>query len=395
MNLSYRRLDNESDEELIFRICEDKDKIGTWVDVATIINELTGNDYGESTYRKKYQSFQKILQANQSKFADSDLQIERLNEAREELQKERYKLFDYRNEYNKLLRQRSRQEELNEIIINCLQNERLRPLSPNYQMSGIGCNDSTMMISLNDIHAGAVINNAFNIYNIDVLMERFEQYLEKIRNIQDIHKCSECVIWCNGDMISGSIHRTIAVSNKENVIKQVMVASEYISEFLAELSSMFGEVRFASVAGNHSRLDSKNDSLKDERLDDLIEWYAMARLQNFSNIAFDNYDKIDSTMYLIDIQGKNYVGVHGDYDESDSKIQALQMMIDKKIYAVLLGHKHRNQIGNSQGIKTIMAGSFQGVDDFCIQKRIFGKPEQLVTIVDDNGIICHYDIQFS
>ena len=54
---SYKRFENETDEELVYRICENKDQIGSWQDVANIINELTDNDYGESTYRKKYQAF--------------------------------------------------------------------------------------------------------------------------------------------------------------------------------------------------------------------------------------------------------------------------------------------------------------------------------------------------
>ena len=61
---TYKRFEGETDEELIFRICNDKEQIGSWQDVADIINELTGNDYGESTYRKKYQAFQKMLSAN-------------------------------------------------------------------------------------------------------------------------------------------------------------------------------------------------------------------------------------------------------------------------------------------------------------------------------------------
>ena len=39
-----------------------------------------------------------------------------------------------------------------------------------------------------------------------------------------------------------------------------------------------------------------------------------------------------------------------------------------------------------------MAGSFQGMDSFCVEKRIVGEPEQMVCVCDDGGIRCHYDI---
>lgn len=87
-----------------------------------------------------------------------------------------------------------------------------------------------------------------------------------------------------------------------------------------------------------------------------------------------------------------YCGVHGDYDGSAAKVQALQTMVGKPVYAVLSGHLHHNKVDVVQGIKTVMAGSFLGIDDYCIQKRIFGKPEQMVCVCDENGILCHYDI---
>ena len=42
----YKRMVDETDEELIFRICRDKDIIGTWNDVKDILNELLNADYG-------------------------------------------------------------------------------------------------------------------------------------------------------------------------------------------------------------------------------------------------------------------------------------------------------------------------------------------------------------
>ena len=92
-----------------------------------------------------------------------------------------------------------------------------------------------------------------------------------------------------------------------------MGVSELVSEFLAELSKHFNNVYFVSVAGNHSRINpSKDQSLASERLDDLIEWYIRARLQNFENVHFE-CNKIDNTMYTINVRGKTYCGIHGDY----------------------------------------------------------------------------------
>ena len=98
---TYKRFEGETDEELIFRICNDKEQIGSWQDVANIINELTGNDYGESTYRKKYQAFQKMLDANRSKFADSDAQLQEIQVQKRELERKKIQFRDERNAWQK------------------------------------------------------------------------------------------------------------------------------------------------------------------------------------------------------------------------------------------------------------------------------------------------------
>jgi len=310
-----------------------------------------------------------------------------------EIKKERQKLSDYRTAFNKVVRERSRQEELNEIIVDAVRNGELPTLdySPHISIQS----DNDLLVSLNDIHFGANVSNAWNEYNSDICKQMMCRYLDHIISIGNTHQSENCIVWMNGDIINGQNHYSVAVSNRENVIEQVMGVSELVSEFLAELSNHFNSVTLVSVSGNHSRLNpNKDKTIYTERLDDLIEWYIKARLQNIPNINFE-YDKIDTTMYTIDIRGKTYCGIHGDYDGSDSKIQALQTMVGKPVYAVLAGHLHHCKVDTIQGIKYVMAGSFLGVDDYCVQKRIFGKPEQMVCVCGQDGIICHYDIDLS
>ena len=106
---------------------------------------------------------------------------------------------------------------------------------------------------------------------------------------------------------------TIQIANKENVIDQVKGVSELIAEFAEELSSHFNTVTYISVPGNHSRLDSKENSPYDRRMDDLIEWYLTFVSKILRNITINTYDRIDATMFITNIRGKNYVRVHGDF----------------------------------------------------------------------------------
>lgn len=354
-----------------------------------------GNCFNSSEVRKRMYGMKAIIEAI-DRGKDSSLTQDELSdiEARRiELQKERYKFFDQRNAFNKMVRDRSRQEELNEILFDAINKGNLPNL--NYIPNCVGESDNDLLVSLNDIHYGMSYDNYYGVYNSDVCRMMMCHYLDRIIHIGEVNHSEGCIVWQNGDAISGNIHRSIQVTNKENVIEQVKGVSELIAEFIAELSKHFAYVKYVSVPGNHSRLDpNKENAMIDERLDDIVEWYLSARLSSFDNVFIGAGERIDPTMYTIDIRGKNYCGVHGDFDGSLSKIQSLQAMVQKPLYAVLSGHKHHNKVDTVQGIKTVMAGSFLGMDDFCVQKRIYGKPEQLVCVCDDKGIRCYYDIDF-
>lgn len=360
----------------------------------TELSELVyGQAYSSDVARRMMYGSRRTLEMmdkeRASEIGDNDM-LSELDSKMIELRKERQKFYDQRAAFNKVLRERSRQEELNEILVDAIKNGDLPRL--NYERVYIEPSNNDLLVSLNDIHYGIVVDNTWNKYNSDICREMMRKYLDRIISISETHKSENCIVYNNGDSISGKIHLTIQIANKENVIEQVKGVSELIAEFLAELSSHFRNVKYISVAGNHSRIDSKENSPYDERMDDLIEWYLKARLQEFDNIQIDTDAKIDPTMYVIDIRGKAYLGIHGDFDTSPVKISALQTMAQKPLYAILSGHLHHNKVDEVQGVKTVMAGSFLGMDDFCIQKRIFGKPEQMVCVCDKSGIICHYDI---
>ena len=359
-----------------------------------------GSCFSATEVRKRMYGMKAVIDAIEREGEDAIRSTDRMSELdrkKIELQTERQKFYDQRNAFNKLVRERSRQEELNEILVKSIQEGDLPRLDYEFDPYGVVTqSDNDLLVSLNDIHYGATVENYWNTYNSDICREMMCRYLDRIIQIARTHSSQNCIVWANGDEISGNIHKSITVTNKENVIEQIKGVSELIAEFIAELSKHFVTVTFVSVAGNHSRLDpNKDNALVSERLDDLIEWYLAARLQSFENVIIGGGEKVDETMYLIDVRGKTYCGVHGDFDGSPSKIQALQTMARKPLYAVLSGHLHHCKIDDVQGIRTIMAGSFLGMDDYCVQKRIYGRPEQMVCVCDETGVRCSYNVSLN
>lgn len=365
------------------------------VDYGTLAPYLYGQEYAPDVARRMaYGSMKTIgLMENDTAQTQSGLK-EELERQMTDLRIERQKLSDYRAAVNKAVRERARYEELGEIIRGAVESGDLPDLC--YEQADIQRSGNDLMVTLNDIHYGANVRNAWCTYNSDICRIMMSNYLDRIFAIQNTHGSENCTVVCAGDCISGNIHYSIAVSNRENVIEQVMGVSELIAQFLTELGKRFANVTFVSVSGNHSRLTpNKDEALDGERLDDLVAWYLEARLQNCANIHVNRESRIDPTLAAFTIRGKQYCCVHGDYDGSDGKIQSISGMLGGNLYAVVSGHLHHNATDTVQGVKTVMAGSFLGMDDYCVRKRILAEPEQSVCVCDSSGILCVYPVKLN
>lgn len=242
-------------------------------DYTELAEAVYGQAYSSDVARRMMYGSCRTLQlvdaAAKNTAGDAGL-LSELEEKKIELQKERQKFFDQRQALNKIIRERARQEELNEILVSAVCNGSLPALQYKPPVNAAYA-DNDLLVSLNDIHYGAQVYNYWNTYNADICREMLCRYLDEILSIASRHKSERCIVWANGDLISGSIHHSISVTNRENIIEQITGVSELIAEFLAELSRHFSGVQFVSVAGNHSRLDTKERALKDERLDDIAE----------------------------------------------------------------------------------------------------------------------------
>lgn len=392
---NYKRFDGESDDELILRICNEKENIGTWNDVATVLNSLLNCDYTESAYRKKVQYFKKVLDANLSKFSDGAAQLKELKEERILLEKERVKTRDERNEYRRLIREEARKESYREQILRSISEYHGQPLDydKKKQFTGILKADNDLVISVTDIHAGIEIDNWFNKYNTDVMYDRFRQYLDKIFEVYLRHG-SENIHVILSELISGLIHNSLRIESNQNLIEQFLSVSDCISQFLSELSYKFNEVHVYVCPGNHSRLHAKKEeSLKGENMDYLAIPFLQAKLQNFKNIEFHE-NKIDESIAMFSVRGTKIFAVHGDKDDPKTVVQKLSLMTQIRPDILYMGHRHVNAMSTVYNVKILQSGCISGTDNYCLDNRLQNKPEQLISVITDNGLDCVYDVKF-
>ena len=260
----------------------------------------------------------------------------------------------------------------------------------------VGSSDNDLLVILSDLHIGAAFSSEWGEYNSDIATRRLNQYIREIVKIAERHNSENCFVSIQGDLISGSIHKSIQVTNRENVIDQIKIAANLITDFCFELSNYFKKVTITNVSGNHSRIDKKEDAIHSERLDDLIGWIVKNSLSHINKITFKE-NNLDIGIASIDIRGKEYIAVHGDYDSySPSGGSNLCMMIHRIPYAILYGHLHHCSVDEVNGVKMVRGGSLAGSGDaFTIEKRLSGKPSQMVCVCSSSGIEAYYPVELN
>lgn len=392
MNLKKEK--DESELQYIWRLCLAKDSGSldmTWDELANVFNENLSTTYGSSAFRKKFQQAQHFYDDVFSKMESEDYSQE-LMEQKRELERLKIKFRDERNAWNKQNYSDARIEQKLDYLEEQLQDMGRIEFSNNETKVIDGDND--ILILLSDLHIGQTFDSAWGKYNTEVATKRLEQLLEEIRKIGIRHKSKNVYVNILGDLVSGSIHKSLAVTNRENVIEQIKIAAKLITSFCYELSCYFEHVYITNVAGNHSRIDKKEDALHSERLDDLIGWIIENSLQHINNVDFI-HNRLDNGISEITIRNKKYVGVHGDFDAyTKGGVEKLVMMIGYIPYGVMFGHLHTCALDECSGVKMIRGGSLAGSgDQYTIEKRLNGKPSQMVCVCSDKGIDCYYPIE--
>lgn len=397
-NISLEKQLNENEEQFIWRLGQAKDT-GIldldWNEIADIINKQFREDESEyrseAAYRKPYQQAKRFYESNVfRRYSDEDAYIKELREAKFELRKEKQKMFDERKELNRKLREQARRESFIDLVTERISN--VEPLRLNYSEKQVIESDNDIIFHLTDIHAGIHIENWYNTFNNNILQERVLYCLDKLFEIQKRHNSQNCYIVI-GEIMSGLIHETLRIENNENVIQQFIQVSSLLSEAISEISKHFHHVYVYVTPGNHSRvIANKEHSLRGENFDVLLPHYLKASLQNYKDIYIcDNLKDCDVAIF--EVRGNKVFGVHGDKDTTENVVQRFTMVFGVKPDIVLMGHRHTNALTTVYDTKVIQSGCLSGSDNYCLDRRLKNKPEQTISIVDETGLVCLYDIK--
>ena len=171
--------------------------------------------------------------------------------------------------------------------------------------------------------------------------------------------------------------------------------TQYLSDLLTEFSKHFNNVEVLVMPGNHSRVTPKKESsLKGENIDNLLVPYLSAVLQNISNIHFHK-NNIDESIAMFSVRNNTIYAVHGDKDTPNNVVQNLTMQYGICPKLIYMGHRHKNSMETVYNTKVISAGCWSGVDNYAIDNRYNTRPETVLSVINENGLVCNYDIKLN
>lgn len=360
-----------------------------WQDVADFRSEYIGDLEHRDTVRKGSKLLYEYIDAGWVNEPSGD-KVDTDNVELLKIRKEKIKLSDARVEYNRLIRQEARKESYVDMVkrIIC---ENVEPM--NIPVHYTLFNSSTdLLVHLTDIHTGIEIHNWKNNFDEDILKKRIEKFTSDILDIRGQHGSENCYLVI-GEILSGIIHNSLRLQNNMDLMEQFKYVSELISAMLSRMANHFNHIYVYTTPGNHSRISpKKEEALDGENMDVLLPFYLKARMQNIKNITIcDN--TIEPEIAMFNIRGNNVFASHGHKDSPSNAVQNFTMMFNVKPDIVLLGHRHTNGLTTVYDTKVIESGCCSGSDDYAVSIRKVNKPEQTVSVIGDNGLICLYDIQ--
>lgn len=360
-----------------------------WQDIADFRSEYVGDLEHRDTVRKGSKLLLEYMDAGWVKEPDTD-NMYTDNSELIKMRKEKMKLSDARVEYNRLIRQEARKESYIDMVkrIIC---ENVEPM--NIPVHYTLFNSSTdLLVHLTDIHTGIEIHNWKNDFDEDILKKRIEKFTSNVLDIRGQHGSENCYLVI-GEILSGIIHNNLRLQNNMDLMEQFKYISELIAAMLSRMANHFNHIYVYTTPGNHSRISpKKEDALDGENMDVLLPFYLKARMQNIENITIcDN--TIEPEIAMFNIRGNNVFASHGHKDSPSNVVQNFTMMFGIKPQIVLLGHRHTNGLTTVYDTKVIESGCCSGSDNYAVSIRKVNKPEQTVSVIGNNGLICLYDIQ--
>lgn len=262
---------------------------------------------------------------------------------------ERQKLRDLTGKLNAAYRAEARSQLLRETVNSAIQ------ALPKMDIPIVSAweephDERELVLGIGDFHYGADIDvrglygEYLNRYNSGVFEKRMEELLRKVKWVIEREGLNVVHVMMVGDLIDGILRQSQLMRLEYGLVESVIHLSEYLAEWLNELSKSVQRVYVYGVTGNHSEvrpLKAKAREFEEENLEKIIFWYLASRLKGNERILIDEEC---GCMKMVSVCGYSFVLLHGDGDKSINDIARNTVnLYGEKIDYFVCGHLHKEQ----------------------------------------------------
>lgn len=385
--LDFEKRLEETNDEYFHRLAENKLIYDiTWTTIAELMNQETGNAFGESKYRKDWAMY-KVGREDGIKIATSKNEelVDDYNSILLDIKKEKIKVQTERGELQKIIREAARVELYLEKIDEAI--KEIAPLGiPEPILEDCSEFGEEALLVIGDAHYGSefkikgLMGETINEYSPEVFEERMWDLLQTVSSIIKKDNICKLHVVDVGDALDGLIHLSQITALRYGQTDAIIKYSEFMANWLNQLSR-YCPVVFNNIKGNHSEtrpFGTKRGEFPQENGERLVGHIIKIRTANNPRIVAN--ETADTEAILINVGGfKNVIACHGQYEGQLEKIvSSYRDFYNINVDCVVMGHYHRNAtktVGSSDNgnIEIIQCPSIVGINKYAEGKKLSAK----------------------
>jgi hypothetical protein len=399
----FIKLSDENLDNYLIRLGNNKDlyELG-WQKIADLMNLESNEDFGESKWRKDYYLIKKGYDLAIENNVSSDEVVKEIKDSTYDLKKERVKLQTEKIELNKIVREQSRAELLEEKIIDAIITRPTIHIPDIIIKSRQRIRDYFMPVA--DAHYGVEfsltgwLGEILNEYSPEIAQKRMWSLLEQFVSYNDTEKIGHVHLSNLGDSLDGILRMGQIASLKLGVVDSAIEYGEFMSQWLNELTK-YVRVDYYSLQGNHTELrmlNGKRGDFPHENMEKVVTTIINANLKDNKNILIHpcNY-----FMY-VNILGTQILGVHGQDEKNlENSIKNYSLTYNQKIDMLVSGHLHHSHektigMNGVKDIEYIQCPAVIGIDDFSLKiKKTSNAGVKLMILEKDVGRVTTHNLK--
>jgi predicted phosphodiesterase len=374
-------------------------KYKNWKEVTPIVNKYVEESdiKGESGHRSAVKYARDFYEAGVFDKISEDGYVKELQTQKRELEKTKKQIQTEKLEYNRWLREESRDELITEKIVNEI--KELEPLDIPEPIEIIH-NKRTGILVFGDEHFGTefelkgLFGEVINSYSPEIFEHRMNDLLNQTVEIVKREGFSKIKIFNMGDFTDGCLRVGQLMKLRYGVVEGTVKYSDFICNWLNKLSN-YVNIELHMVNGNHSELrmlGQQKGTFSDDNMGIIVFEMIKNRLKD--NL---NFELVQNPTGLIfdTICGYNVLGIHGEVKNMESAIKDFSNTYNVQIDILIAGHLHHSRV-ETVGInkEVINAPSIIGIDSYSLSlNKTSNAGATFIILEDGKGKIQEYNIK--